>query len=788
MTNNKWYINRLYISNFKPFISQIPPLEINFHEAGQKGGFIMLSGPNGYGKTTIFQAVEFVLLGYIEISPLKDKTKTYSEHLGVHDLEKESLVAVEFANSENEYFVAIRHNPCVKACSETDCDGKEWKDYKLYIINGRFDYSVFSSLLSNQKIEVADSKELGKKFGEKSLKEWISSNYIQQDQVQLLLNKSSAARVDFVNSLVDKQSDAYKNVLVESKENIENEIKKFKKKLEEINTKMKNYSEATIGKEPEQIRVFEDENYFWDKIEYSKNENLDDTINIVEELQTIWKHKELYALHCKKDLVDAYISDKELLYKIIIEVCLGEQKGAYLEKSKRYNHYCDIEKKGILNSEIKENYFDKNFFETVAKLKRDKEHIQNISSEEEKLYQLIGEARKMTLKDKKTADDLFGKVCPMCGSRAEEILLSDKIENYEKSYAEIRNKLNASINELNCSLNESLGVLEGKLKNLIHETTSDSWVSDRALQIQKEQIKIRDDIKKLEEILNYKLRFDKLNMKQEAIKEKSEELIARLEEIRSSIIIEIERTDNDSSFREDLLKKHLEIVQKYINDTAVDLLSRLEKKRTFLEWLSQKRKVDELSKVQNDYRKVSLDFKLALEKREKIKKILNADETANKRYMEDLVRYIEIPLYIYSGKLLQLCQINLGVFCNTGSDINKLTRFKLTTNAQENGHDVINKLSSGQKAILNVALILAFKKVRRTNLDIFMVDDPCQSLDTVNIASFADILRNEFKDTQIFMSTHDDNIAGYMCYKNIKAKKKAYNFHVQKELYKVSET
>ena len=288
--------------------------------------------------------------------------------------------------------------------------------------------------------------------------------------------------------------------------------------------------------------------------------------------------------------------------------------------------------------------------------------------------------------------------------------------------------------------------------------------------------------------MNYKLRFDKLNMKQEAIKEKSEELIARLEEIRSSIIIEIERTDNDSSFREDLLKKHLEIVQKYINDTAVDLLSRLEKKRTFLEWLSQKRKVDELSKVQNDYRKISLDFKLALEKREKIKKILNADETANKRYMEDLVRYIEIPLYIYSGKLLQLCQKNLGVFCNTGSDINKLTRFKLTTNAQENGHDVINKLSSGQKAILNVALILAFKKVRRTKLDIFMVDDPCQSLDTVNIASFADILRNEFKDTQIFMSTHDDNIAGYMCYKNIKAKKKAYNFHVQKELYKVSET
>ena len=98
-------------------------------------------------------------------------------------------------------------------------------------------------------------------------------------------------------------------------------------------------------------------------------------------------------------------------------------------------------------------------------------------------------------------------------------------------------------------------------------------------------------------------------------------------------------------------------------------------------------------------------------------------------------------------------------------------------------HDILNKFSSGQKAVINISVMLAFRKIRKSMLDLFMIDDPCQSMDDINVASLTEILRNEFEGTQILISSHEDNIAGYMCYKYNKFGKVYKNFNVQKELY-----
>ena len=82
--------------------------------------------------------------------------------------------------------------------------------------------------------------------------------------------------------------------------------------------------------------------------------------------------------------------------------------------------------------------------------------------------------------------------------------------------------------------------------------------------------------------------------------------------------------------------------------------------------------------------------------------------------------------------------------------------------------------------------MLALKKIVKTNLDIFMIDDPCQSLDELNVASLVEIIKNEFKKTQIIMSTHEDKIASYIKYKSEKAGKEIIMFNVQKELYNMS--
>ena len=46
-----------------------------------------------------------------------------------------------------------------------------------------------------------------------------------------------------------------------------------------------------------------------------------------------------------------------------------------------------------------------------------------------------------------------------------------------------------------------------------------------------------------------------------------------------------------------------------------------------------------------------------------------------------------------------------------------------------------------------------------------LIDDPVQTLDDINVAGFVDLLRAEFSDRQIILSTHEDEMSAYMQYK-----------------------
>jgi len=48
---------------------------------------------------------------------------------------------------------------------------------------------------------------------------------------------------------------------------------------------------------------------------------------------------------------------------------------------------------------------------------------------------------------------------------------------------------------------------------------------------------------------------------------------------------------------------------------------------------------------------------------------------------------------------------------------------------------------------------------------VLLIDDPVQTMDELNIAGFVELLRNDFGDRQIFISTHEDKMSTYMRYK-----------------------
>ncbi|WP_038633752.1 AAA family ATPase [Pseudomonas chlororaphis] len=140
-----------------------------------------------------------------------------------------------------------------------------------------------------------------------------------------------------------------------------------------------------------------------------------------------------------------------------------------------------------------------------------------------------------------------------------------------------------------------------------------------------------------------------------------------------------------------------------------------------------------------------------------------------RQYKKQLIGDIEIPFYIYSGKILQSHQsgIGQGVFLKDPTGGNELKNVRLVSNYQRD-HDVLNTMSSGQISAVVISLTLALNKIYAKNFSPILIDDPVQTMDDINMSSLVELLRNEFPDRQIVLSTHEDKVAKYFVYKYLK--------------------
>ena len=85
-------------------------------------------------------------------------------------------------------------------------------------------------------------------------------------------------------------------------------------------------------------------------------------------------------------------------------------------------------------------------------------------------------------------------------------------------------------------------------------------------------------------------------------------------------------------------------------------------------------------------------------------------------------------------------------------------------------------MSSGQLSGILLAFSLALHKIFvNDGLNIMLIDDPVQGMDDLNIVSFVELMRTEFPDIQLLISTHENSFAGYIGYKY-----KKYSLPVQR--------
>ncbi len=166
--------------------------------------------------------------------------------------------------------------------------------------------------------------------------------------------------------------------------------------------------------------------------------------------------------------------------------------------------------------------------------------------------------------------------------------------------------------------------------------------------------------------------------------------------------------------------------------------------------------VDELQVIQreNEAARIAKD---------KVNTLKTTLEKTERSYSEQTIAEIELIFHIYSGRLIQNYQRGLGLFIESkdGKELRFLT-------AEKSEHDAILSMSSGQVSALSLGFFLALNRVY-SSVPLILIDDPSQSLDEVNIASLTDLLRCEFSNRQLIVSSHEDDISAYMRYRFTKA-------------------
>ena len=790
----KYFINRLFICNFKPFVygndEKKPYLEINFNKKTEEVSSMILSGPNGYGKTSIFQAINFTLVGMMYAGSYTYGKMNVDEHLVINNIEKPSFTAVELYEAVSGKYVTIirytQHGKTGKVKEE-----QEAVDFKAYIIDGKFDYNSF--LLGKNENENVDVSRISEYLGERDLSEWIGRNYIQQDYDKNILSQNKNSRINFLNEFIQRESNKYLGEINSTtKKELLNQIRELEKEVKDLAIKVNQEVKEIGGEEPLCEKVYPELDFIWDKSEYVDTEPFQNYIQNANDLIQVIEHADTYVERRKAEILNKTSSFSSCYNQYILNLFSVQQLERYTISYKKKEYWTELlnNKDLFWNQELETQYLEKDMLDQLLDIRKEYNNWKTNRSEKGILRVEIEECRAALLDKEEILQETFGNVCPLCGSdfNKEDKSLVLAIREAANIFKKAETLLDKALDEKNQAWYEKYLKIRQKLTQLVEgegakEEIYKAIIGIKQVVSQIEQIRsglqelnIFQENSDLEIFMDdalFQAHYNDLSLYENAVGD-FKFALSQLEENEKS-----EQLDTDivlySKFEQYLAKLK----------KGGFKIDELKNKVQYLTWRETKKAALEYSGTKSEYETKREKLKKLYIKRAKWDKISECINNAKKQYLNDLLNYIEIPFYIYSGKLIQTFQEGLGLFCYSGSKDDSLTEFKIAVskNGLDRQLDVTSKFSSGQKNVTNIALMLALKKIAQTDLDIFMIDDPCQSLDELNIASFVEIIKNEFKDMQLILSTHEDRIAGYINYKCEKAGKNMKLYDVQNEVY-----
>jgi exonuclease SbcC len=762
-------LKEITIENFKVF----KDFPLDFESAD----LVVFGGPNGYGKTTIFDAIELALTGTIaRFKPIESGNTGCKDVLVANDQSKPVIIELKITrNRGKEQLKIIRElKPGYEQTPMYKKD-KKTKNFKKL-------WELSLKKQGEQKVKEISQEELEDELGQKNFQKYYNLfYYVQQEDTSHFLKNSEKERLEEISRLfgTEKEEKEQQNL-----SDAKNEIRRYKTKL--INKKNELERIISSGK----IELTKEEFSYdcllpwtkkikeWDREElfFTTPETKNKYLTELNKIQTLVMYRDHFLV--QKDFKDNY-RKKETIKALLVGAKflgeIGKIKDRHNTRKKLDANLNVLKKRDFLTESTKLDRkflegafpdFDfKIFFGTIQELKKQKS---NLNSTREIIRELLDFRSDFLSKfNQIDSASIEKKECPLCGfdwNNRETLFheIEKKTDFFKSLLSSEEKTFHDKKTEFESRLLESL---KDQVKNKAN--SAEFLISDSFFEELLEAQKKKEDLSRLEEwLIEKKIEYSDLLIERtdedidtDVLKGYITDLVQRIKQKAPPLPGQYVTEDGELKFAE-VYRDYFDGVPENLKEMEPESI---EKKKGYIE----RQYFQSLEKKKVELKNLEGKLSRLIEVEQKLTDAINIYNKQIRTHHKRIIRDIEIPFFIYSGKILQSIgrKNTIGIFIKDPSPREEeLENIRFVTH-WDTDHDVINTTSSGQLAGIVIALTLAMNKIYSKGLESLFIDDPVQTMDDINMISLVELLRNDFEDKQLFLSTHESDKEKYFLYK-----------------------
>lgn len=767
---------------------------------------IILSGPNGFGKTTFFDAIELIFSKNITRlnTAIENKKTNLGKNILLNKANVDGYVVLTLKRQENEFltlFAKISNNNKLEI-ENSICYG----DIKKFISTE--DLDSFLCNYDNWKDAVDNKTSI--KYRAENFNVYY---YVSQAESVHFLKRTISDRKNAMNVLLKTDFiDERKSVvtdLIGSRNGtsgyvVNDEIITLENELKNKAIKLKTLSNNIVQDEIEKPQYVDlglykkDPNlYFWDK-ENIAEANLSEIkrgVNILDSIISFRENESDYRNYkwnkdiskiLKGNSIGDYADNREYIIDNLISIQTVEQQLEKWDSMIQIYNSTLMFRQGTPDAA---NYKD----EDVVALKKlipdlkeyDFSLIKNISSEivslrntlstNQKIIDKLSSARN-ALKNVKNEYDEQGTACPFCNTKFANVdLLNDGFAEVDKL---LQNESGSTGERIALKSNELESEIK-RVKKIIHPYMDGLDENTINLIVQR-KISLKGFISDSGRMANVEKVAEYLANTDYVPQTDRNKMVIDIQRVLSGMIKNIQNTEFESLYDKHEYDNVEKLYGKDITDIKKGLpIETLKKKCRYLKGLVSEKENTEIHTIRKEMKELIIRKAKVTKIRQQLYKLSKVYDKAVEEYKNYTLKQLRVPLLIYTGKILQDYQNGLGVFVNKDE-----MRFVSNGDAK---HDILNTFSSGQLSGFVLAFLFAMNKqyIKASSDDIgfILIDDPVQTMDDINISSLIEVLRNDFANKQIVLSTHEMDKENYILYKFYKYNQVGQSFNVKEEIY-----